>query len=120
GGSIIHISSILAQLTIENRVAYSLTKSAVEGLTRGLALDLAEHNIRVNTVAPGLIDTKALRAAIGSDRENIETFIPGGHFGLPAEVARVIVFLASDAASYINGALIPVDRGLGIREAGPR
>ena len=120
GGSILHVSSILAQLTIENRSIYAMTKSALEGLTRSMALDLADYGIRVNTVAPGLIDTQALRDGIANVGEVIKTFIPGGEFGTVAEVARVIVFLASDAASYINGALIPVDRGLGIREAGPK
>ena len=120
GGSIIHVSSILAQLTIENRSIYAMTKSALEGLTRTMALDLADHHIRVNTVAPGLIDTQALRDGIANVGEVIKTFIPGGEFGAPVEVARAIVFLASDSASYINGALIPIDRGLSIREAGPK
>jgi NAD(P)-dependent dehydrogenase (short-subunit alcohol dehydrogenase family) len=120
GGAIIHISTILAQLAIPNRTLYAAAKGAVEALTRAMALDLVGHNIRVNTVAPGLIYTDALRAnmaALGESR--FTPFIPGRRFGTAEEVAAAIVFLASDAASYINGALVPVDNGLSIREAGP-
>ena len=86
-----------------------------------MALDLAPYSIRVNAVAPGLIYTKALRdgmAALGE--ENFVKYIPFKRFGDPREIATVLAFLASDAASYITGALIPVDGGLGVAEAGPK
>ncbi len=121
GGSIIHISTILARQTIMNRTLYAATKGAQESLTRAMALDLAPYNIRVNAVAPGLIYTKALRdgmAALGE--ENFVKYIPFKRFGDPREIASVVAFLASDAASYITGALIPVDGGLGVAEAGPK
>ncbi|MGQ9910276.1 MAG: SDR family NAD(P)-dependent oxidoreductase [Candidatus Flexifilum sp.] len=120
GGAIVHVSTILARLAIPRRTLYIAAKSAIEGLTRAMALDLVEHDIRVNTIAPGLIYTEALRAnmaALGEDR--FTPYIPGRRFGTAEEVAEAIVFVASDAASYINGALIPVDHGLSAREAGP-
>ena len=121
GGSIIHISTILARQTITNRTLYAATKGAVESLTRAMALDLAPHHIRVNAVAPGLIYTKALRDGISAlGEENFIKFIPMNRFGDPREIASAVVFLASDAASYITGALIPVDGGLGVLEAGPK
>ncbi|MCB1441244.1 MAG: SDR family oxidoreductase, partial [Nitratireductor sp.] len=121
GGSIIHISTILAQLTIQNRTLYAATKGALESLTRAMALDLARHNIRVNAVAPGLIYTQALRDGISAlGEENFTKFIPVKRFGDAHEIASTVAFLASDAASYITGALIPVDGGLGVAEAGPK
>jgi 3-oxoacyl-[acyl-carrier protein] reductase len=121
GGSIIYITSILARQTVANRTLYAATKGALESLTRALALDLAPHHIRVNAVAPGLIYTKALRDGISAlGEENFTKYIPFHRFGDPQEIASVVAFLASDAASYITGALIPVDGGLGVVEAGPK
>ena len=121
GGSIIHISTILARQTIQNRSLYAATKGALESLTRAMALDLARHHIRVNAVAPGLIYTQALRDGISAlGEENFTKFIPFTRFGKPEEIASVVAFLASDAASYITGALIAVDGGLGVAEAGPK
>lgn len=120
GGAIVHVSTILARLAIPKRTLYIAAKNAIEGLTRAMALDLVEHNIRVNTISPGLIYTEALKAnmaALGEDK--FTPYIPGRRFGTAEEVAAAIVFLASDAASYITGALVPVDHGLGVREAGP-
>ena len=86
-----------------------------------MALDLAAHHIRVNAIAPGLIYTKALRDGIAAlGEENFVKYIPLGRFGNPREIATVAAFLASDDASYISGAVIPVDGGLGVLEAGPR
>ena len=120
-GSIIHISTILARQTIMNRTLYAATKGAVESLTRAMALDLAPYRIRVNAVAPGLIYTQALRDGISRfGEENFIKFIPWDRFGDPREIASTVAFLASDAASYITGALVPVDGGLGVLEAGPK
>ena len=121
GGSIIHISTILARQTIMNRTLYAATKGALESLTRAMALDLAQHGIRVNAIAPGLIYTQALRTGMAKlGEENFVRYIPQQRFGDPREIASVVAFLASDAASYIPGALIPVDGGLGVAEAGPK
>ncbi len=120
-GAIVHVSSILARLAVPERSAYCATKGAVESLTRAMALDLADTGIRVNAVAPGLIATDALLAGMPDPelQAAVQRHIPGGRFGRPEEVARVIVFLASDEAHYVNGSVIPVDAGLGGREAGP-
>jgi NAD(P)-dependent dehydrogenase (short-subunit alcohol dehydrogenase family) len=121
-GCIIHVSSILAQQVIPGRSAYITSKGGVESLTRAMALELAQYHIRVNTVVPGLVATKALRSASNSseDTEALKRTIPMGRFGQPEEAANVILFLASPKASYITGALIPVDGGLAILEAGPQ
>jgi NAD(P)-dependent dehydrogenase (short-subunit alcohol dehydrogenase family) len=121
GGCIVHISSILARLAVPNRTIYCATKGAVEALTRAMALDLAPHGIRVNAVAPGLISTEALLAGMPDSalQAAIQSHIPAGHFGEPEDIAAAVLFVASDEARYINGAVIPVDAGLGGKEAGP-
>ncbi len=121
-GCFVHVSSILARQLIEARSIYSASKGAVESLTFAMALDLAPYNIRVNAVVPGLVRTEALMAGLGDPEriEAIQRYIPTGRFGTPEEAAAVILFLASADAYYINGALIPLDGGLGAREAGPR
>ena len=120
-GVIIHISSILASLAVPTRTAYCASKGAIEALTRAMALDLAPHGVRVNAIAPGLIATDALFAGFrdAEVQAAVQQYIPGGRFGLPEELAAAIAFLASDDASYLNGAIVPVDGGLGGREAGP-
>ena len=121
-GNIIHVSSILAQHAIPDRSAYIATKGAVEGLTRAMSVELAPYHIRVNAVMPGLVETRALIDAIHNPEleEELKRYIPTGRFAEPAEMAQAITFLASPAASYITGALIPVDGGLSVLEAGPQ
>lgn len=120
-GSIVNISSILASLAVPNRTAYIASKGAIEALTRAMALDLVAYGVRVNAVAPGLIATDALFAGFPNAdvQADVERYIPGGRFGRPDELAAAIVFVASSDASYLNGAVIPVDGALGGREAGP-
>jgi len=119
-GSIVHISSILAQVVIGGVTAYAASKGAVESLGRAMAIDLAPYNVRVNVVRPGLIRTKMLLDTMPerSLQEDVQRYIPGGRFGDPEEIAQTILFLASGRASYINGAVIPVDGALGVRESG--
>jgi NAD(P)-dependent dehydrogenase (short-subunit alcohol dehydrogenase family) len=121
GGVIVHLSSILAKLAVANRTAYIASKGAIEGLTRAMALDLAPHGIRVNAVAPGLIATEALLGGMPDPelQAEIQRHIPGGRFGRPEELMSAILYVASPEASYLNGAIIPVDAGLGGKEAGP-
>jgi len=121
-GTIIHVSSILARQTIRGRTAYAASKGALESLTRAMALDLAPYGIRVNAVAPGLIRTEMLLDAMPDPafQEELQRYIPFGRFGSPEEMADAIVFLASPAARYITGVLLPVDAGLRVLEAGPR
>ncbi len=120
-GSIVNVSSILARLSMRSRTAYCASKGAVESLTKAMALDLASHDVRVNAVVPGLIRTESLLSGLpGRDLQAaIAEHIPAKRFGEPAEAADVILFLASEAASYINGALIPVDAGLSAQEPRP-
>ena len=123
GGSIINVGSIEAIMPFAfGLVHYDAGKTSVLGLTRALARDFSKKGFRVNAVIPGGIDTPGVRklkkeSAMRLDVDMIKLGIefksrlPIGRFGDPDEVARVIVFLASDMASYITGALIPVDGG---------
>ena len=120
-GAIINISSILAQQSVPTRVAYGTSKGALEAMTRAMALDLARFNVRVNTVSPGMIETEALLSAFPDpeSQANVQRYVPQGRFGRTEELAQAVLFLASDAASYINGTILHVDAGLSVREAGP-
>jgi NAD(P)-dependent dehydrogenase (short-subunit alcohol dehydrogenase family) len=120
-GSIIHISSILAKLSVPKRSVYCATKGAIESLTKAMALDLVDYGVRVNAIAPGLIGTEAMTAGFGSDTmlAEMESHIPGGKFGDPMDIANAVMFLASDLAGYITGVVLPVDMGLSVKEGGP-
>lgn len=120
-GCILFISSILARMAIPQRSAYCAAKGALESLARALAIDLLPYHIRVNTIAPGLVQTDMLVDSFENHQEEhqIRQYLPAGRFGNPEEIAQVATFLASDAASYINGAVIPVDSALSILEPGP-
>lgn len=113
-GSIINLSSVSGVVGTPNRSAYAATKAAVDGLTRSLAMEFGPHGIRVNAVAPGVINTDlwARNKAIPGVVERIEEQIPLRRWGTPAEVADVIVFLASDAARYVTAQTISVDGGM--------
>lgn len=121
GGNIVFISSILAQLVIPECSVYIADKGGIESLARSLAVELHPYNIRVNTVAPGLVRTDMLMESFSDKtRENLALrYIPSGRFAEPEEIAQVVLFLASDSASYINGAVIPVDSAMSILEPGP-
>ena len=121
-GTIIHISSVLAQHAFENRSAYIASKGALEALTRAMAIELAPHHVRVNCIAPGLIATEALLVALQDPHALAATteLIPFGRLGQPEEIAEVALFLASPAARYIIGAIVPVDGGVAARESSPR
>ena len=120
-GSIILVSSILASVVIPGMSAYCASKGALESMARSMALDLAEYNIRVNVVRPGLIRTKMLLDTMPDEtlQADVQRYIPGGRFGSPEEIAETVLFLASDRASYISGAVVAADGGLGVRESGP-
>ena len=120
-GSIVHLSSIGARLAFGDRTAYLAAKGAVESLTRGMALDLAPHGIRVNAVAPGVVATEALLVGMPDPaiQAAVQSHVPAGRFGRPEELAAAILFLASSEASYVNGTIFHVDAALGSREPGP-
>jgi 3-oxoacyl-[acyl-carrier protein] reductase len=119
-GCLIHVSSIGARLAVMSRTAYLASKGAIESLTRAMALDLAPYHVRVNGVVPGLIRTEGLLASMPDPARQaaLAAYIPGGRFGEPDEVAEVILFLASEGARYVNGALVAVDGGMSAREPG--
>lgn len=116
GGSIINVSSV-ASIRSFPGVAYGTTKGAVNALTVTLAGRLARENIRVNGILPGYIDTPLVAPVWENERvrETNLRQVPMRRFGTAWEVAGVAVFLASEASSYVTGALIPVDGGLTVR-----
>jgi NAD(P)-dependent dehydrogenase (short-subunit alcohol dehydrogenase family) len=112
-GAIINISSVDAELGETTRFAYGMSKAAINLLTLCIATTYAKQGIRCNAILPGLIMTDMARANIGpAEHEVWAANIPTPFFGEPEHVADVAVFLASDAAGYINGQLIKVDGGL--------
>jgi gluconate 5-dehydrogenase len=113
-GSIIMISSMAAKYGIPKVVAYTAAKSAVEGMTRSMAVDLSPRGIRVNCIAPGFIETAMSAKALNDDPERKNRVLsrtPMGHLGEPADVGFAAVYLASDAAKYVTGVVLPVDGG---------
>ena len=108
-GCIVTLSSVSARLGHRGQSNYSAAKAGLEGACRSLASEVARLGIRVNLVAPGLIETEMIQ---GFPKEMIKQIIPMGRIGLPEEVARVVRFLCSDDASYITGQVISVNGGM--------
>lgn len=109
-GAIVNISSIDGMRGNGGLVAYTGTKWAVRGMTKSAALEFAGHGIRVNSVHPGAVDTPMLNPSRGDTSAMAASFrIPQGRVGTSTEVAQASLFLASDAASYVNGAELAVD-----------
>ncbi len=118
-GWVILMSSILgrrAGTTAAGVSAYAASKGAVEQLTRELARQWAPHGIRVNALAPGVFQTDMNRAMIGTPERRARTIarIPQGRLGEPEDLAGAVAFLASDAARYVTGQILPVDGGMSI------
>jgi len=111
-GRIINITSPSATIPLPGQANYAASKAGLEGLTRALSRDLARRGVLVNAVSPGLIDTEMLASMPDATREASLSAIAMGRVGSVREVAEVVAFLASDAASYISGQVIAVDGGL--------
>jgi NAD(P)-dependent dehydrogenase (short-subunit alcohol dehydrogenase family) len=113
-GIIINISSMASQYGLPKVIAYTASKSAIEGMTRAMAVELSPMGIRVNCIAPGFIATEMSAQALNGDLERMNKVMsrtPMGVLGQPSDIGDTALFLASDAAKYITGVILPVDGG---------
>jgi NAD(P)-dependent dehydrogenase (short-subunit alcohol dehydrogenase family) len=113
-GNIIMISSMASQYGIPKVIGYTASKSAVEGMTRALAVECAQYGIRVNCIAPGFIKTDMTSKALNTDPERkrrVLTRTPLGRLGEPSDVAHAALFLASEQSKFVTGVVLPVDGG---------
>ncbi|WBB75537.1 beta-ketoacyl-ACP reductase [Micromonospora sp. WMMD1128] len=113
-GRMIFISSVIGLYGGAGQVNYAASKAGLVGVARSITRELGGRNITANVVAPGFIDTDMTAALPEERRTAYRKAIPAGRFAEPEEVAAVVTWLASDAAGYITGAVIPVDGGLGM------
>ena len=113
-GRIVNVSSVVAQAGQAGQANYAAAKAGLLGLSRSIARELAPRHITCNVVAPGPIVTAMTDDMPAEWRSQIEAAVPLGRFGTADECAAVVAFLCSDAASYVTGALVPVDGGLGM------
>ncbi len=117
GGVIINMSSVNAHLALDSQVVYTTSKGGIQQLTKVQAIALAPHNIKVNAMAPGPIETELMRR-VGSDKQLMNTILsrtPQGRVGTPMECGRLAVFLASEDSDFIFGQSIYIDGGRGFQ-----
>jgi len=115
GGSIVNNSSVLGQVGRPNTGAYAASKAGIIGLTRAAAIEYAEAKIRINAVAPGVVETDMTARAFGTTDEinqRLAAQHPIGRVGQSKEIANSVVWLCSDAASFVIGQVISIDGGL--------
>lgn len=113
-GSIINISSMASQYGLPKVIAYTASKSAIEGMTRAMAVELSPKGIRVNCIAPGFIVTDMTAKALNDDSERKQKVIsrtPMGYMGDPADIANAALYLANGESKYVTGIVLPVDGG---------
>jgi NAD(P)-dependent dehydrogenase (short-subunit alcohol dehydrogenase family) len=113
-GSIIFIGSVVGMLGSIGQTAYASSKAAMIGAARSMARELGQRSIRVNVIAPGYVNTDMTKDLPQEHKTAISSATPLGRTAEPAEIASVVVFMSSDAAGFITGAVIPVDGGLGM------
>lgn len=113
-GRLIFISSVVGLSGSAGQVNYAAAKAGLVGLSRSIARELGSRNITSNVVAPGFVDTDMTRELSDARRAEVLGQVPLGRYATTEEIAGVVTFLASDAAAYITGAVIPVDGGLGM------
>jgi 3-oxoacyl-[acyl-carrier protein] reductase len=113
-GRLVFVSSVVGLSGGAGQSSYAASKAGLVGFSRSLARELGARGITSNVVAPGFVDTDMTAALTDARREQVLASIPAGRTASVEEVAAVIAFLASDAASYVNGAVVPVDGGLGM------
>jgi gluconate 5-dehydrogenase len=114
GGSIVMISSMTGLFGMDKVVAYGTSKTGLVGMMHHLVMDCSVYNIRINTIAPGWISSDMLEAAMTSDEERKQKIlnrIPFRKFGKAEDIGNAVVYLCSEAASYVTGVTLPVDGG---------
>jgi NAD(P)-dependent dehydrogenase (short-subunit alcohol dehydrogenase family) len=112
--SIINISSMASQYGIPKVIAYTASKSAIEGMTRSMAVDLSPQGVRINCIAPGFIETEMSSKALNGDQERMQKVLsrtPMGMLGKPQDIADAALFFATEASRFITGVVLPVDGG---------
>jgi NAD(P)-dependent dehydrogenase (short-subunit alcohol dehydrogenase family) len=123
-GNVVHITSVQGMASQAGVTAYSVSKHGLIGLVRSMAVDYAPYGVRVNGIAPGSVDTPMLRNAVDASPDpaavyaEIDAMHPLGRMAAPSEVASVVVFLASENASFITGEVVKVDGGMRARLGG--
>ncbi|MBD0743710.1 3-oxoacyl-[acyl-carrier-protein] reductase [Streptomyces sp. CBMA152] len=113
-GRVVLISSVVGLMGSPGQANYAASKAGLVGFARSLARELGSRNITFNVVAPGFVDTDMTKVLTDEQRTSIISGVPLGRYAQPEEIAAAVRFLASDDASYITGAVIPVDGGLGM------
>lgn len=120
GGKIVFISSVQAEMPISHCTPYGAAKAGLNHLMRTIAVELAPHRINVNAIEPGWTDTPGERAVFADEViVNLGQQLPWGRLGLPSEIGQAAAFLASSAADYITGVVLPVDGGFRFKDCGP-